>query len=231
MSFLLRLALSTLLGSLIGLERQWHQRLVGLRTNALVAVGSTAFALVALSPAAANNPAQILSTIITGIGFLGAGVIFKEGLNVRGINTAATLWCSAAVGTLTGINLVTEDTVVAALFIRINIRFRKVALNFSQGPAKPSSELEASYRLSWVCAKRAEAPLRALLLQQASASRLSVHELRSEELTKGRVRLITELSMQGRDDQVIEAAANRLDLEPGVRSLHWQWIRTASHPE
>jgi putative Mg2+ transporter-C (MgtC) family protein len=231
MTFLLRLALSTLLGSLIGLERQWHQRFVGLRTNALVATGAAAFAEVALSAAAANNPAPILSTIITGIGFLGAGVIFKEGLNVRGINTAATIWCSAAVGTLAGIGSLTDAVIVAGAVVVINTAFRNIAFNFSRDLNNSSNELEASYQLTWICSKRAETTLRALLLEQATALQLAVHELRSDDLKRGQLRLTAQLSMIGRNDQVIEQAVNRLGLEPSVRSLHWQWVRTASHFE
>src|SRR5579859_2116770 len=96
-----RLSLAVLLGSGIGIERQWHQKMAGLRTNALVALGSCGFVVFSsmLNPA---DPTRIASQIVTGIGFLGAGVILREGVNVHGLNTAATLWCSAMVGTFVG---------------------------------------------------------------------------------------------------------------------------------
>jgi len=90
----LELTLSALLGAAIGFERQWNQGMAGLRTNALVAFGAACFVGLHIEQAAAY--------IVTGIGFLGAGVIFREGGSVRGLNTAATLWCSAAVGALSG---------------------------------------------------------------------------------------------------------------------------------
>ena len=91
-----------LLGGLIGFERQWRQRLAGLRTNTLVALGAAIFVLFAgLFPGEAS-PTRVAAQIVSGIGFMGAGIIFKEGLNVRGLNTAATLWCSAAIGALCG---------------------------------------------------------------------------------------------------------------------------------
>jgi putative Mg2+ transporter-C (MgtC) family protein len=87
-----------LLGALIGAERQYRQRTAGLRTNALVALGASAFVDLAQKLGGNIEAIRVISYTVSGIGFLGAGVIMKEGMNVRGLNTAATLWCSAAVG-------------------------------------------------------------------------------------------------------------------------------------
>src|ERR1700751_2451279 len=117
----LNLALAIALGAAIGFERQWRQRLAGLRTNTLVALGAASFVMFAgLYPGEASpprGPAQVVS----GIGFLGAGVIFKEGLNVRGLNTAATLWCSAAVGMLAGTGAFAEAAIVSASVAGVNL--------------------------------------------------------------------------------------------------------------
>ena len=86
------------LGTLIGAERQYRQRTAGLRTNALVALGSAAFVDLGQRLGGDVESIRIIAYVVSGIGFLGAGVIMKEGMNVRGLNTAATLWCSAAVG-------------------------------------------------------------------------------------------------------------------------------------
>src|ERR1700759_712141 len=97
--FALRLAVGVGCGALIGFERQWRPRLAGLRTNALVAGGATLFVLYAVATED-TSPTRVASYVVSGIGFLGGGVILREGFNVRGLNTAATLWCSAAVGVL-----------------------------------------------------------------------------------------------------------------------------------
>src|SRR5579859_4724001 len=86
------LATAFVLGALIGLERQWRQRTAGLRTNVLVAVGAAAFVDLGLRVAGADGGVRVISYVVSGIGFLGAGVIMKEGAQVRGLNTAATLW-------------------------------------------------------------------------------------------------------------------------------------------
>jgi putative Mg2+ transporter-C (MgtC) family protein len=96
-----RLSVALFLGSAIGFERQWHQKMAGLRTNALVALGSCGF-VVFSAMVGEGDPTRIAAQVVTGIGFLGAGVILREGINVHGINTAAALWCSAMVGTFAG---------------------------------------------------------------------------------------------------------------------------------
>src|SRR5260370_15426531 len=97
--FLLRLLVALVLGALIGIERAWHHRMAGPRTNALVASGSAAFFMMGVF-VGGDGAARIAAQIVSGIGFLGAGVILKEGANVRGLNTAATIWCSSAIRTL-----------------------------------------------------------------------------------------------------------------------------------
>src|ERR1700730_9527820 len=106
---LLRLGAGIGLGTVIGFERQYRARMAGLRTNALVAVGATLFVLLSANgfSGATADPTRVAAQIVSGIGFLGAGVIMRDGLNVRGLNTAATLWCSAAVGALAGAGMFT----------------------------------------------------------------------------------------------------------------------------
>jgi putative Mg2+ transporter-C (MgtC) family protein len=94
---LLALAAAFSLGTLIGFERQWRQRSAGLRTTTLVATGAAAFADMGLRLRGVEGATQIIAYIVSGIGFLGAGVILKDGTNIRGLNTAATLWCSVSV--------------------------------------------------------------------------------------------------------------------------------------
>src|SRR5580704_16656815 len=100
-TFGLHLLSALLMGATVGLERQRRQRMAGTRTNALVAAGAAAFVMCGFllgdDPSARG---RIVSYVVSGIGFLGAGVIFKDGVNVRGLNTAATIWCSAAIGAL-----------------------------------------------------------------------------------------------------------------------------------
>src|SRR5271168_5104169 len=100
--FLQDVAVALVLGILIGLERQWRQHPAGLRTNALVAVGAAMFVSMSRLMDDHANPTRIVSYVVSGLGFLGGGVILREGMTVKGMNTAATIWCSGAIGALAG---------------------------------------------------------------------------------------------------------------------------------
>src|SRR6202046_3655509 len=126
--FALRLGLAIGLGALVGLERQWRQRMAGTRTNALVAGGAAAFIMCGLL--LDNDPSargRIVSYVVSGVGFLGAGVIFKDGANVRGLNTAATIWCSAAIGALSGLGALHLALVLAFAVPFTNVVLRPLA--------------------------------------------------------------------------------------------------------
>ncbi len=107
---MIKLAVATLLGGILGLEREIHGRPAGLRTHLLVSLGAAAFMV--MSPLVASmskdfqgDPGRIAAQIVTGIGFLGAGAIVKEGINIRGLTTAACLWVAAAIGMASGAGL------------------------------------------------------------------------------------------------------------------------------
>lgn len=119
---IIRLAFATLLGGILGFEREIHGRPAGLRTHLLVSLGAAAFMM--MSPLIANlsqnppgDPGRIAAQIVTGIGFLGAGAIVKEGVNIRGLTTAACLWVAAAIGMACGAGLFSEAILISVLAI------------------------------------------------------------------------------------------------------------------
>lgn len=89
----MRLCLALILGAFIGAERQWRQRMAGLRTNALVAARAAMFVMLSALATHLDDSFRIAGQVVSGIGFLGAGVILRNGLSITGLNTAATLWC------------------------------------------------------------------------------------------------------------------------------------------
>ncbi|MDE3059537.1 MAG: MgtC/SapB family protein [Pseudomonadota bacterium] len=128
----IRLALALFLGIIVGLERQLRQNTAGLRMNALVAIGAASFALFGNSIAVTgmstpDSLARISSQIITGIGFLGGGVIMKEGASIKGIATAATLWCSAAIGMFAGAGFAAPAIACTVFIVATNLVLRPVA--------------------------------------------------------------------------------------------------------
>src|SRR3981189_1937978 len=122
--FVVRLLAALALGALIGGERQLRQRLAGLRTNALVAAGSALFILVAAFSADPQGNARIAAQVVSGIGFLGAGVNRREGLTARGLNTAATPWGSAVWGVSIFFGELVEAVMVAACILGANVLLR-----------------------------------------------------------------------------------------------------------
>src|SRR4051812_30050248 len=124
----LRLLVAAVAGGLVGLEREVRGRQAGFRTNLLVAVGSALVMIVSISFATRNwqhdpgfninvDPARIAYSIMTGIGFLGAGTIVKNGGSVRGLTTAAGLWCVAAVGMAAGFGLYSLTVISTVLIV------------------------------------------------------------------------------------------------------------------
>jgi putative Mg2+ transporter-C (MgtC) family protein len=136
----LRVAVAAGCGALIGMERQWHQRGAGLRTNVLVAVGACLFVLVSTVTTGDTSPTRIAAQVVSGVGFLGAGVIIRDGANVRGINTAATLWCAAAVGCLAAVGEYGLAIVGGAVVMAANLTLRPVA-RLMDRHSTPDSEL------------------------------------------------------------------------------------------
>jgi putative Mg2+ transporter-C (MgtC) family protein len=124
LEFSLRLLLAIALGAAIGVERQLRQHEAGLKTNALVAAGAAIFTGMSYQ---FPDPDRIIAQIVTGIGFLGAGIIMRDGLHVRGLNTAATLWCSAAIGAMAGAGKYDISAIAAAMVLIANIGLREIA--------------------------------------------------------------------------------------------------------
>ena len=128
LDFLFRLGAALLMGVCVGLERQWRQRMAGTRTNALVAAGAAAFVMCGFMVRDnSRGESQIVSYVVSGIGFLGAGVIFKDAGSVRGLNTAATIWCSAAIGAISGLGNPLHALVLTGAVLLTNIVLRPLA--------------------------------------------------------------------------------------------------------
>ncbi len=142
--FILRLLTSFLVGFLIGLERQLAHKSAGLRTNLLVAVGSGIFVLLSLEMTAngEGDPTRIVGQVATGVGFLGAGVILHQGLSVHGLTTAATIWCSSALGCLAAGGYMKESLIATLLVLIINLGLKPVDAYFDKKGLKRQEKEE-----------------------------------------------------------------------------------------
>jgi putative Mg2+ transporter-C (MgtC) family protein len=182
LDFFFRLGAALLMGAAVGLERQWRQRMAGTRTNALVAAGSSAFVMCAFMVRdTSRSEAQIVSYVVSGVGFLGAGVIFKDAGGVRGLNTAATIWCSAAIGAICGLGNPLHALILTAAILCTNVVLRPLAYRLYPAQAA-AEEHEVTYAFELVCRPEDEAHIRALMLQGMSQSSLILTGLRSEDI-------------------------------------------------
>lgn len=218
----LDLALAIALGAAIGIERQWRQRLAGLRTNTLVSLGAGSFVLFAgLYPGEAS-PTRIAAQVVSGIGFLGAGVIFKEGLNVRGLNTAATLWCSAAVGLFAGAGAVWPAVIVATGVVGVNLLLRPLVGLINRQPIT-SVESDQQYVVSVVCRSSDEAHIRALMFQGIHSGDLHLRELDSVDIDgTDRVQVTASVTGTEANSGALEQIVGRLSLEASVTAARWR---------
>lgn len=217
-----RLATALLAGAAIGAERQWHQKMAGLRTNALVSLGAGGF--VAFSDTVGQgDPTRIAAQVVSGIGFLGAGVILREGINVRGLNTAATLWCSAMAGTFAGGGYYVMSLGAAGFVVAINLAIRPLALRLNRGGKIAGEENETRYTISVTCRSTEEAHVRSLLLHALSQAGLGLRRIESEDLADiGRVCVTAETASGPRKDAALEQIVGRLSLEPFVTAVSWE---------
>lgn len=124
--FIIRIVVAALTGASVGLERQWYNKSAGLRTNTLVSLGACIFVITSvLTTQDTGDPSRVIGQVVSGMGFLGAGVIFRHGLNVQGLTTAATLWCSASLGCMAGLGYYLFAAIAAVVVISINLSFKR----------------------------------------------------------------------------------------------------------
>jgi putative Mg2+ transporter-C (MgtC) family protein len=219
--FVVRLVTGMGCGALIGVERQWRARMAGLRTNALVATGATLFVLYSVAAGDSGSPTRVASYVVSGIGFLGGGVILREGASVRGLNTAATLWCSAAVGVLAASGRLPLAVLGTLAVVGVHLLLRPAGRLIDRVPQADPDTGPAHATVHLVCDRRDETHIRALLLQALAAVGLAPTALRARRDQPESTRLQAVVSVTGDPAQGLEQLVSRLSLEPGIRDLHW----------
>jgi putative Mg2+ transporter-C (MgtC) family protein len=220
--FLFRLGLAFGLGLLIGIERQYRQRMAGLRTNTLVSIGSALFIMLSESITGDASPSRIAAQIVSGIGFLGAGVIMKEGLNVKGLNTAATLWCSAAVGSLAGMGLWKEAGLGAGAIIFLHIVLRPLG-HYLNRNIKRSDVVSTRYLIEIKTKYTEESYIREILLHTLENEVFQLKSLQSKDEESGKfVTIEADVQSEGKQDNLVEKIIGILVREKEVTGARWE---------
>ncbi|MDV6330411.1 MgtC/SapB family protein [Asticcacaulis sp. 201] len=210
-----------LLGAFIGAERQYRQRTAGLRTNALVALGAAAFVDLGQRLAGDAEAVRVIAYVVSGIGFLGAGVIMKEGMNVRGLNTAATLWCSAAVGACAGTDMVAEAATLTLFVVAGNTLLRPVVNAINRIPLSGSG-VEASYWVTIISDPQKAPALRDLLVDHLELMRYPVADIELIERSEDQVEIRALLISTGAVAADLDAIVTHLSKVHDVAHATWE---------
>jgi putative Mg2+ transporter-C (MgtC) family protein len=226
LEFVLRLCAAFLCGALIGLERQFHQHTAGLRTGSLVAAGAAIFVLVAGLIPNDTDPLRIAPQIVTGVGFLCAGVIMRDGLHVRGLNTAGTLWCACGIGVLAGAGYYLPAFAGTAIVLAANLILRPSA-NYITLHTSQAAEATTYYQMRVTCSGQQENHMRSLLLQALGEADLSLQALQSsnDPQDQSRVEVVAHVHCESRQDNLLEQIVAHLSLEEDISSVRWEIVQ------
>jgi putative Mg2+ transporter-C (MgtC) family protein len=212
------------LGTLIGAERQYRQRGGGLRTHVLVAVGAATFVDIGQHLNGNVGATQIIAYVVSGVGFLGAGVIMKQGSNVWGLNTAATLWCSAAVGACAGADLAFEAIALTVFVLAGNTLLRPLVNAINRAPLDQHAT-EAIYEVHVTTASEHLDDVRELLRDELDAASYPPQDIEVIERDQGDAELVAVLLSTTADPNELDTLVARLEKNRHVENASWN-LRT-----
>jgi putative Mg2+ transporter-C (MgtC) family protein len=210
-----------ILGTLIGVERQFRQRSAGLRTNTLVAIGAAAFVDLGQRLGGDVEAVRVVSYVVSGVGFLGAGVIMKDGMNIRGINTAATLWCSAAVGACAGTDMVAEAVLVTLFVLCANTLLHPLVDWINRAPVNVESG-EAKFEVMVTTDAAVLPRVRRRMIEQLTLAQYPVSNV--EVIPRGgeRVEIVALLVPTAVVASELDAAVAEIATLSGVSDAIWE---------
>jgi putative Mg2+ transporter-C (MgtC) family protein len=220
--FALRVAIGGLLGAAIGFERQWRQRGAGMHTSALVAIGAALYALLGVT--GSDSQARVVANIVTGVGFLAGGVILRQGANVTGLNTAATIWATAAVGALAGLGHFAHAFMGGAAVIAFNLALQPlVEMVDSRAAVYQERYGEKNYRVHVDCDDEALADVRAAVIDAVERSKLNLRSIATRAVDQGH-EILAELHLEHRDDGLVDRLTADLSERRDVRQATWRML-------
>lgn len=220
----LRIFAGLALGATIGFERQLRSRTAGVRTNALVSLGSALFVIMGAFSFSGSeaDPTRVAAQIVSGIGFLGAGVIMKQGASISGLNTAATLWASAAVGALAGGGMLLVAVGGTAAVVLSNILLRPLGRFLDRsGGTKTREPVATEYEFVVRSSTAAEVAVRSQVVSALQNPEFTVHSLEAHDVAPGEVEFTARVVSLERNDAALEAAIADVIPVPEVTSVRW----------
>ncbi len=219
--FSIRIIMACVLGTVIGFERQYRHRMAGIRTNVLVCVGACLFVTFSILDGSSDRT-RVAAQVVSGIGFLGGGVIIREGFNIRGLNTAATLWCTASIGVLTSEGFILQAAIGTIIILFVNIALRPLGRKIYRDNGTQVED-EFSYEIRVKCMNKDEFHIRYLLMHMVKDEDIMLRNLESQDTeVDEKVNVKAEVVSIGKNDMCLEKIVSRISLESGVVSIGWK---------
>ncbi len=222
--FIIRIIVCFLLSIAIGIERQYRHKLVGLRTNVLVSLGAFMFNWVTFASLDSDST-RIAAQVVSGIGFLGAGIIMKDGNKVKGLNTAATLWCVAAIGVMTSFGLLLEASIGTIMVLASNIILRFISIAIMN---RVKNNQRETCILNVNCNKENEDYVRGVLLrfiENNTLNLLSLNKVVKDDSVDLKLTIITSRI------SLVETFINKMAKEISINAISWEHNKSINKSE
>lgn len=218
-TFFINMLFSVFIAFIIGLERELTGHKGSIKVNILIALGAYIFSSYEMLMGIEDN--RISANIVTGVGFLCSGVIFKNGLSVNGLSTAATLWCSAGIGMITSKGLLLEAFIVSIFIFVLNLMLTKTK-NIKPLKRFDDSKNDINYTYNIVCLKKSAKKVKKQILENLSEEKgLSLEELTIKTITEDKVRVVANIKVDVYNYETIEGIVEDVDDIEGVLSCGW----------
>ncbi len=225
--FTLRLVIAIVLGFIVGLERQVTKHQAGILTNVIVCVG--AFAYSAFSYIAADDNTdvtRIAAQVVCGIGFLGAGLIIRDGTNIRGLSTAATIWSTAAIGILCTLPNIWFSVIVAVAIVILHLLLHPLSNYIDKRNhynKEKENRKECTYKITIICADSYETDIRSHLVRTIrDKSGILLHNLESSETDDKNIKLRAYVTTPQKDNDIVESVLTHIGKDEGIISAGWK---------
>lgn len=216
--FLIRISVCFILSILIGLERQYRHKTVGLRTNVLVCLGSFLFVYISLN-SLTSDTTRIAAQVVSGIGFLGAGIILKDGNKVKGLNTAATLWCVAAIGIMTSFGLLIEAS-IGTFFVLISNLVLRIISQFIMNRIK--TKQKNKYILNITYESKLDSVIRTTIAKLLDKYNFTLEKLEQHKINDEEIKY--EMIINTTYNNTIDEMINSFSKQSGIIQISWENI-------
>lgn len=227
LGFTLRLAIAIILGFIVGLERQWTKHQAGILTNVIVCVGAYAYSAFSYIANQDNvDVTRIAAQVVCGIGFLGAGLILRDGTNVKGLSTAATIWTTAAIGILCTLPNILFSVIVAVAIVILHLVLHPLSSFINrkrQYDKEKERKVECLYKISIKCTEESESDVRSSLVKTIrNKNGVLLHNLESNDSDDGNVKIRAYITTVKKNDDIVESIIAHIGKEEGILSAGWK---------